>query len=197
MIRKIQRRWFEVWADEEAQNRLLKYFLLILAALFSLQLIVICALAFRKPLLVSVTKEATTKLEYAEPDPNLLLREIARAVTNYLKTRHNWEWATIEARSKEAAGYVSSDFREKFLIALSEQIRIAKEKQISQRLYLDEPEIDMKAKVARIRADRILIVSGIRAAQALRLEIGFTLSERTLANPEGVYITSEKLETSQ
>lgn len=197
MIRKIQRRWFEVWADEEAQNRLLKYLLLIFAALFFLQFIVICVLAFRKPLLVSVTKEATARVDYAEPDPNLLLREIIRAVTNYLKTRHNWEWITIEARSKDASRYVSSDFREKFLIATTEQIRIAKEKQISQRLYPDEPEIDMKAKVARVSADRILIVSGIRAAQGLRFEIGFALNDRTAANPEGVYITSEKLETSQ
>ena len=197
MIRKIQRRWFEVWADEEAQNRLLKYLLLVLAALFSLQFIVICVLAFRKPLLVSVTKDATAKVDYAEPDPNLLLREIIRAVTNYLKTRHNWEWTTIEARAKDASRYVSSDFREKFLIATTEQIRIAREKQISQRLYPDEPEIDMKAKVARVSADRILIVSGIRAAQGLRFEIGFALNDRTAANPEGVYITSEKLETSQ
>jgi hypothetical protein len=197
MIRKIQRRWFEVWADEEAQNRLLKYILLVLAALFSIQFIVICVLSFRKPLLVSVTKDATAKVEYAEPDPNLLLREIVRAVTNYLKTRHNWEWTTIEARSKDASQYVSSDFREKFLIATTEQIRIAKEKQISQRLYPAEPEIDLKAKVARVRADRILIISGIRAAQALRFEIGFALNDRTASNPEGVYITSEKLETSQ
>lgn len=196
MIRKIQRRWFEVWADEESQNRLLKYLLLVFAALFSIQFIVICVLAFRHPLLVSLTKEATTRVEYIEPDPNLLNREIERAITGYLKTRHNWEWTTIEAKSKDASQYVASDFREKFLIATTEQIRLAKEKQISQRLYPEEPDIDLKTKMATVRAERILIVSGIRAAQGLTFQVGFSLGDRTPNNPEGVYITSEKLETA-
>lgn len=197
MIRKIQRQWFEVWADEEAQNRLLKYLLLVFAALFSIQLVVICVLAFKKPFLVSITAEATKRVEYVEPDPNVLLREIMRAISNYLKTRHNWEWTTIEARSKDASQYVASDFREKFLISSQEQIRLAKEKQISQRLYPEDPQIDLKTKMAVVRADRILIVSGIRAAQALSFQIGFSLGERTPANPEGIYIMSEKLETPQ
>lgn len=197
MIRKIQRRWFEVWADEEAQNRLLKYFLLVLAALSSIQLIVICVLALKKPLLVSVTKEETKRVEYAEPDADLLLRELKRAILNYLKTRHNWDWATIEAHSREAAQYVGKDFREKYLINTQEQIRLAKEKQISQKLFPADPEIDVKGKMATVRADRILIVSGIRAAQAISLQIGFSMGERTAANPEGIYITSEKLQASE
>jgi hypothetical protein len=197
MIRKIQRRWFEVWADEEAQNRLLKFLLLIFAALLSIQLVVICVLAFKKPFLVSLTNDSSKQVQYVEPDANLLTRELMRAILNYLKTRHNWEWTTIEARAKDASMYVASDFREKFLVSTQEQIRLAREKQISQRLYLEDPQIDMKAKVASVRADRILIVSGIRAAQSLKFQIGFSLGERTAMNPEGVYITSEKLETSE
>lgn len=197
MIRKIQRRWFEVWADEEAQNRLLKFLLLIFSSLTAIQLVVICVLAFKKPLLVSVTSDASRQVQYSEPDANLLLRELTRAILNYLKTRHNWEWTTIEARAKDASLYVASDFREKFLVSTSEQIRLAREKQISQRLYPEDPQIDMKLKVASVLANRILIVSGIRAAQLLKFQIGFSLGERTAANPEGVYITSEKLETSE
>lgn len=197
MIRKIQRRWFEVWADEEAQNRLLKYLLLVFAALSSIQLIVICVLAFKKPLLVSVTNETTKRVEYADPDTDLLLRELTRAILNYLKTRHNWDWTTIEARTKEASQYVGSNFREKYLISTQEQIRLAKEKQISQKLFPGEPEIDMKRKTATVRADRILIVSGIRAAQTLSFQISFSIDERTATNPEGVFITSETLQTSE
>lgn len=197
MIRKIQRRWFEVWADEEAQNRILKYLLLVLAALLSTQLVVISILAFKKPLLISVTEENTKRVEYAEPDSNLLLRELTRAILNYLKNRHNWDSSTIEAKSKEASQYVGSDFREKYLINTQEQIRLAKEKQIAQKLYPSDPEIDMKGKIATVRADRILIVSGIRAAQALTFQIGFSTGERTSSNPEGVFITSEKLLASE
>ena len=60
-----------------------------------------------------------------------------------------------------------------------------------------DPEIDVKGKMATVRADRILIVSGIRAAQAISLQIGFSVGERTTANPGGIYITSEKLQASE
>lgn len=193
MIRKIQRRWFEVWADEEAQNRILKYMVLVLAAVFFVQLVVISVLALRGPVLIAISKEVTQKLDVGEPDPEQLTREIIRAIINYLKTRHNWDWNTVEAKTKAASFYVASDYREKYLVATAEQIRISKEKQIAQKFFPDEPKLNMKAKTAQVRADRILIVSGVRAAQGLDLEIGFTLGERTANNPEGIYITSEKL----
>jgi hypothetical protein len=196
MIRKIQRRWFEVWGDEEAQNRILKYLLLLFAAFCAVELIVITALAFKKPLIVSITDEVTRPLQASDPAPSALAKELMRAITNYLKTRHNWEPATIEARTKAASQYVGPDFREKYLINTQEQIRLAHEKQVSQRLYPEEPQLDMKAKTATVHAERILIVNGIRAAQSLNLEISFTLGERSEANPEGVFITSEKLETT-
>lgn len=193
MIRKIQRRWFEVWADEEAQNRILKYMVLVLAAVLSVQLVVISVLALRGPVLIAISKEVTQKLDVGEPDPEQLTREIIRAIINYLKTRHNWDWNTVEAKTKAASFYVASDYREKYLVATAEQIRLSKEKQIAQKFFPDEPKLNMKAKTAQVRADRILIVSGVRAAQGLDLEIGFVLGERTANNPEGIYVTSEKL----
>lgn len=193
MIRKIQRRWFEVWADEEAQNRILKYMILVLGVILSVQLVVISVLALRGPVLIAISKEVTQKLDVGEPDPEQLMREIIRAITNYLKTRHNWDWNSVEAKTKAASFYVASNYREKYLVATAEQIRVSKEKEIAQKFFPDEPKLNMKAKTAKVRADRILVVSGVRAAQALDLEIGFTLGERTADNPEGIYITSEKL----
>lgn len=193
MIRKIQRRWFEVWADEEAQNRILKYMVLVLGVILSVQLVVISVLALRGPVLIAISKEVTQKLDVGEPDPEQLIREIVRAITNYLKTRHNWDWNSVEAKTKAASFYVASNYREKYLVATAEQIRVSKEKEIAQKFFPDEPKLNMKAKTAKVRADRILIVSGVRAAQALDLEIGFALGERTADNPEGIYITSERL----
>lgn len=193
MIRKIHRRWFEVWADEETQNRILKYMVLVLGAVLCVQLVVISVLALRGPVLIAISKELTQRLEAKEPDPEQLMRELVRAIVNYLKTRHNWDWNTVEAQAKAASFYVASDFREKYLVATAEQIRISKEKQIAQKFFPEEPKIDMKSKTARIKAERILIVSGVRAAQSLDLEIGFAIGERTVNNQEGIFITSEKL----
>lgn len=196
MIRQIQRKWFEVWADEEAQNRILKYLLLLVTVMTVVQLVVIVVLAFKRPLIVSVTNEQTSAVQYQEPNPDRLLREVIRAIESYLRKRHNWDPTTIEAKSKEAVLYIAPDFREKFFVNVQEQIRVAKEKQVSQRLFPYEPQVDMKGKKTTVKAERILIVNGIRAAQALTLEVGFTLGERTERNPEGVYVTSENLNLS-
>lgn len=196
MIRKIQRRWFEVWGNEEAQNQILKYLLLLFTALLIVQSAVIVALAVRKPLLISITEEVTRPLDRAEPDAEALIRELIRTIRKYLTTRHNWEWTTIEAKTRDAASYVAPQFRPKYQASTQEQIRLARERQVSQRLFPEEPEVDMKSKTARVRAERILIVNGIRAAQALTFELGFALGERSKENPEGVFITSEKLESA-
>jgi len=196
MIRKIQRRWFEVWGDEQAQNSLLKYLLLLFAGLCVVQLIVIGIYSFKKPLIISVTPEVTRPVDYSQPDAAALVKELIRAIKKYLETRHNWDWKTIETQSKGAAEYVAPEFRDKYRISLQEQIRLAKEQQVAQRLFLNEPQVDMKSKKATVQAERILIVNGIRAAQALEFEIGFALGTRTEANPEGVFITSEKLITT-
>ena len=194
MIRKIQRRWFEVWGDEEAQNRLLKYLLLVFAFLIAVELVTITALAMKKPLIISIGVDSSKVLSPKDPDANGLMVELIRVLKQYLRTRHNWDWTTIEARSKEAAAYVASEYRPKFFLNVQEQIRIAKEKQVSQKLFPEEPEIDLKEKKAEIVAERILILNGIRASQPMKFELGFSFGERTEVNPEGIYITSEKLD---
>ncbi len=196
MIRKIQRRWFEVWGDEEAQNRILKYILLVLGCLMAIQLGAICLLAMKKPLIISVMKDSTQTVESYEPDAPQLLRELIRVLKQYLRTRHNWDWTTIEARSKLAASYVAPEFREKFYLNVQEQIRLAREKQVSQKLFPDDPQVELKEKKASVTAERILIVNGIRASQPMTFELSFSYGERTESNPEGIYVTSEKLSSS-
>ncbi len=197
MIRKIQRRWFEVWGDAEAQNWILKYLLLLVTVFCTAELIMICVLAFKKPLIISVTNDKTVTIEQSEPNSNALVREIIRAIKSYLKTRHNWDWMTIEAQTKSGAQYLAPDFREKYLIKAQEQIRLSKEKQVAQKLFVDEPEIDLKNKKAVVKTERVLIVNGIRAAQELVFEISYSLGARTENNPEGIYIVSEDLQTAR
>ena len=194
MIRKIQRRWFEVWADAESQNSVLKYLLLLFAAFCTAELILICALVFKKPLIIAVGSETSTPIEEFKPNANALMREIARAIKKYLGHRHNWDWLSIDAKVKDASNYVASDFREKYLIRSGEQVRIAKEKQVTQKLFSEDPIIDEKEKRALVKTERVLIVSGIHAAQEMIFDIRYSLGARTKENPEGVYIVSDELQ---
>lgn len=195
MIRKIQRHWFEVWGQEEAQNKFLKYLLLVVSSLTVVLLMVVCVLALKKTPVILLDSETSAILFPSAPDGKALERELIRVLKKYLTTRHNWDWLTIETKSKEAANYVASDFREKYFLNTQEQIRLAKEKQVSQRLFPDDPDIDLKRKIAVIKAERVLIINGIRAGQAMTFELAFAFGERTPQNPEGIYITSEKLDS--
>jgi hypothetical protein len=193
MIRKIQRHWFEVWGQEEAQNRFLKYLLLVTASLIGVLLTTVCILSLKKTPVVFVDPETSAIFFPTEPDSKTLEHELIRILKQYLMRRHNWDWTTIETKAKEAGSYVAPEFREKYLLATQEQITLAKEKQVTQKLFPEEPVINQKEKKAVVQAERILIVSGIRASQQMIFELGFSFGERTQINPEGVYITSEKL----
>ena len=196
MIRKIQRRWFEVWADAEAQNNILKYLLLLFTVVCASQLVMIGCLSFKKPLIISVGNE-TVPMEQKEPTTDALIKEIARAIKKYLEQRHNWNWLSVETNIKRSSNYVASDFREKFLIRSTEQIRIAKEKQVTQKLFAEEPKVDLKERRATVVSERVLIVSGIHAAQEMIFEITFASGARTIENPEGIYVVSEELQTAK
>lgn len=193
MIRKIHRHWFEVWGDEEAQNRILKYMMLVLAGLSVFQWIFILVLSMRKPLLIVPSLNDTHVVSTGEPAQDVTTQELSRVLENYLRTRHNWNASNIEGQTKAAAMYVAKDFREKFLLSAQEQIRLAKEKQVAQKLYPDPARVSMGERTAIVTAERILLVGGIRAAQSMTFELEFTFGDRTEQNPEGIYITSEKL----
>jgi uncharacterized protein (UPF0305 family) len=196
MIRSIQRRYFEVWGDEEAQNVFLKGLLSVLTGLFVIQSIVLTVLACRKPVLVAVGAGETRVFNVVPPGEELLISELKRLVRQYVETHYNWDFATIERAHAEAARFVSEKFVKAFMAANVAQVKQAKEKKISERVYPSaEVQVDSKALTARVALDRIFSVDGIRATSPLVLDITFEYGPRTQGNPEGIYITGEKVVT--
>src|SRR4051812_38925559 len=193
MIRNVQRTWFEVWGEEAAQNRILKAFLLFFVLLCAIETIALTFVSLRKPLLFGFSAESTRQIMPSIPSREILTAEVRRVVKYYALSRHSWDWIEIDNKMKIASNYVDTAFAKQFTEATIEQVKIAKEKRISQRFYFQDPEINLDYKSARVSGDRILLVSGLRAANPMTIEVGFTLGARTSANPEGVYIISEKL----
>lgn len=193
MIRNIQRTWFEVWGTEEAQNRFLKAVLVFFVMLCCTQSIALVILALRKPPIFAVSQTESRILTVMPPKAELLESEIRRAVTGYVSARYSWEWEKIEDTFNTAAKYVAPDFTKKFLVANQEQIRIAKEKKISQRFYVASMKVDAASKTVRITGDRILLIDGLRATNSLVIEVQFDYAARTESNPEGVYVVGERV----
>ncbi len=193
MIRNIQRTWFEIWGNETAQNQLLKGLLAFLLSLVAVQTLALTLLTLRKPILVAVTPSESRYLSVTPPHQELLNTEIKRAVTGYLQAHYNWEPSNIDDSFKTAAKYVDRSFVKAFLSANQEQIRIAKEKKLSQRFFIGSLSIDFQKKQALAEGERILLVEGLRAASSIRIEIKFDLSSRSPENPEGVFIVGENI----
>lgn len=193
MIRSIRRRYFEVWGSEEAQNVFLKGILCGLATLFAIQSVGMVILVTRKPTLIAVGANETRVFDPAPPGPELLAQELRRLVRQYVETHYNWDDSTIERSHAEAARYVSPSFVKSFMAANAEQVKLAKEKRIAERVYVSgEILVDPKALAARVPMDRIFSVNGIRATSPLTLDLTFEYGPRTEQNPEGIYITGEK-----
>jgi len=195
MIRNVKRAWFEVWGEAQAQNQILKGLLLIFVILSAIQAIALAALAMRRPVLIAVTEDKTQVLAVTPPGEKLLNTEVSRVVQAYVTSHYTWDWSKVDSAFQEAAHYVAPDFEKKFIEANAQQIKVAKEKKVSQRFYFQPPVVDIAEKHVKVDGDRILLVEGLRAATPLTIEVEFDYGERTAINPEGVYVTGEKLVT--
>ncbi len=195
MKKLISRKYFEIWADEQAQNSILKGLLTFFIIINITLIISITTLASRKPLLVSIKEDKTNIINYQNSiSESFIKNEVTSVINNFISLRHNWNEKTIENNIKLSTKYISSAFKAKFLNANASNIKIAKKKKITQRFYISKDiEVDLKNKQALLTGDRILIVDGLRATQPMTFKITYKLSKRTINNPEGVYIIKEEM----
>lgn len=193
MIRNIQRTWFEIWGTETAQNQFLKGLLAFFMVIFGIETAALVTLAMRRPLVLGLSSDQTKVLVVEPPKQELLEAEIKRTTKGYLEAHYHWTFSTIEENFKIASKHVAPQFEKAFLAANQEQLKFAKEKKLSQRFFVSETKLDLKTKRVTVEAERILVVEGLRAANLTTIEVQFDYGARTETNPEGIYVTSEKL----
>jgi len=193
MIRNVKRTWFEVWGEAQAQNQILKGLVALLLLASSAQTVALVILSLRKPILIAVTEDKTQVLTVTPPGDKLLEAEVRRAVSGYVTSHYNWDYAQVDAAFDLAAKYVAPEFAKQFSQANAQQIKVAKKKKVSQKFYFSDPTVDIASRHVKIDGNRILLVEGLRAASALTLDVEFDYGKRTALNPEGIYITGETL----
>lgn len=193
-MNSLKRKYFEIWADEEAQNLILKWILIFALVLILVETVALCALSLKKPILVAVGENETRVMTLTPPKPELLRSELESTLKKYVETHYNWDFTTIEKAHEAASKYVAEGFRKAFLAANADQVKLAKERKVIQKVYLSKPPvIDSDKLTGKITLDRIFSVEGITATAPLTVEVKFDYGPRTDSNPEGVYITDEKL----
>ena len=192
-MHRITRPWFEVWGSEQAQNRTLKGLLVLTLLLNVTQSVGLVVLAVTPPVLFAISTDKTQRVTNTPPPLDLIELETKRVLLAYLAARHTWDWSKIEAAFETASKFVDDANRAKFLKTNALQIKHARQKRLSQKFHIESFTVDIKANRARVQGDRILKIDGLQAVTNQTFELEFTSAKRTAANPEGVYVTSERL----
>jgi len=187
------RKWFEAWGEAEAQNAFLR--MLLFGALLGLvtQVAALTFLALRPPILIGLSSKSTEVLSQKEPAREILELEVRRWVEGYVTTHYNWTPQTIDTAFQKASNYVSQEQQKAFWAANTTQLKVAKDKGLSQRFYISSLKLDLDKRRASIEGERVLVVESLRAASIVNLSLSFQLGPRTVENPEGIYISSENL----
>lgn len=193
MIQKSKNKWFEVWGNEVAQNQILKYLLLVFAFANSILAISLVRISLKTPPIFAVSSIDTGILRNNPPPKEYLESEAKRVITAYLQFRHTWDQTNIQESISKASKFVDESFRKSFAQANETQVKIAVEKKITQKFYVSKIELNLEKGFAVVSGDRLLTIDGFRAVNSLSFNLNIRLGERTILNPEGVYITSEQL----
>jgi hypothetical protein len=123
--------------------------------------------------------------------------QIDSAIREYLSYRYNWSEQTIATQLQKAQFFVIPSMSSAFQKAMLEVQKFVKEKKVTQRVYPKSIQIDLKEKKATILADRITEFDNLKAATELKLVLQFSVDDRSVVNPWGIFITKESEGVSQ
>lgn len=123
--------------------------------------------------------------------------QIDSAIREYLSYRYNWSEQTITSQLQKAQFFVIPSMSSAFQKAMLEVQKFVKEKKVTQRVYPKNIQIDLKGKKATILADRITEFDNLKAATELKLVLDFSVDDRSVVNPWGIFITKETEGVSQ
>jgi hypothetical protein len=172
-------------------NQFMKIFSLLSLSLVFASFLVIFYLTHQEPLILTFNSDGKNLDKMAMPKAEDLIKE---GVIRYLEKRYTWMPSDVQKRLKESSFFVSPTSQKAFSEALANIIRFSLEKQVAQKVYPANIEINMKDGTALITGDRVTSIQGLKAAGNLKLQLTFESGQRTKENPWGIYITKEKEE---
>lgn len=120
--------------------------------------------------------------------------QIREGVKYYLGKRYQWGPEDVEKKLKESEVFISPQALRAFQKAVANVSKFSTDKIVSQRVYPDSINIDLKKGTALITGDRVTSIQGLKAAGDMRLELSFESGPRTTNNPWGLYISKEREE---
>jgi hypothetical protein len=172
-------------------NQFLKIFAFSSLTLLLLTLIMFFIVVTKEPTVITldvngknIAKESLPKVE----------DQIKEGIKHYLEKRYQWGPENVQKNLKESEDFITSKALKAFQGAVANIAKFSTEKIVSQKIYPEKIEIDLKNQTALISGDRMTSIQGMKAAGNLKLELTFETGPRTVKNPWGLYISKEREE---
>lgn len=120
--------------------------------------------------------------------------QIREGLKYYLGKRYQWGPDNVVKKLKESEDFITPQAVRAFQTAVATVSKFSVDKIVTQRVYPDKIDIDLKKGTALVTGDRVTSIQGLKAAGDMRLELSFESGPRTKANPWGLYISKEREE---
>tara|TARA_B110001454_G_C12723306_1_gene436423 strand:- start:33299 stop:33889 length:591 start_codon:yes stop_codon:yes gene_type:complete len=174
------------------ENLNIKFLLSALLAVTFLMLILVLYLTKQGPKVIALESSgAIATIETKVTDA-----QIESAAKEYIRHRYSWNEQTISEELSKAKFFVLPSLASAFERSMQETMKFVREKKVRQRVYPKTITVDLKEKRISVLADRITEFDNLKAATELRLSLQFTIDDRTVINPWGVYVTKETEEAT-
>lgn len=172
-------------------NQFLKVFALSALALVFMGLGVTLVMTMKKPTVITLGTDGKSLERTNQPKAEDQVRE---GIKRYLEKRYQWEPENVIKKLKESEQFITPQALKAFQVAVANVAKFSTEKIVSQKVYPEKIEIDLKKQTALITGDRVTSIQGLKAAGNLKLELTFESGPRTQENPWGLYISKEREE---
>lgn len=176
-----------------AENLNIKFLCSGLLAVTFLMLILVLYLIKQGPTVIALESSGSV----AAIETKVTDAQIESAAKEYIRHRYSWDEKSIADELSRAKFFVLPTLASAFERSMQETMKFVREKKVRQRVYPKSVVVDLKEKKISVVADRITEFDNLKAATELRLSLLFTVDDRTVINPWGVYITKETEEASR
>ena len=177
----------KIFSDLSYQNQVLKSVVLGLIAVLLVALFAILIFSYRAPTVVGLAENG----DVVELSDQLTARQVEAAIRHYLRLRYNWRKDSLISSSKLTEAMISSGALPAFRKNIQDLLKFAAGKTVEQRVYPRAIDVDLKKNSVFVVADRINEIESLKAASELRVAFKYVVSDRTVANPWGIYIEKE------
>jgi len=183
----VKNTYAKLFSDLNYQNQVLKSVVFGLIALLMIALSAIVIFSYRGPTVVGLSESGEVVELFGELRP----KQIEAAIRRYMQLRYNWSKTTLQQQSKLTESMISDSAIPAFRKTIQDLLKFTNGRNVEQRVYAKSIDVDLLKKTVFVQADRVNVIESLKAATELRVVLKFSIGEKTISNPWGIYIEKE------